>query len=198
VFLKELSDQDMQKFGIDLIHQDIRRAARDSVFSMLQDMAEQRFEQNILLPLLCEIEKDIEGGEDKYDFYFKKCAPTMEFRDISREGGKGVGLVFYSPSDHLLDFLYERTRRYISIDSEEKKNRIEAAEKQLLEYLTNCKEYVVESRFCGLDYYQDNKAYALIKGTWIGEKILALSNTSANLQKKKQDRVSNLSELLLE
>lgn len=69
VFLKEVSDKHMMKLGTSLAKKDISRLAHDSVFPMLHDMAEYRFEQNILLPLISEFEDMYCNTKDKYDFY---------------------------------------------------------------------------------------------------------------------------------
>ena len=195
VFLKELSDHEMQKMGISLIQKDSYRATHDSVFAMLKDMADQRFEQNILLPLLCDIESVCEA-EDKYDFYFEKCAPMLSFKTVP-DDSDDLRLVLYGFSDEVLDYLFETTRHYIPT-SPERNTRIEAAEKQLLELLTEHRGYIPETQFAGLDYRLDEPVYSLIKNTWVGNAILTLSNLSTELQRKKQDTMLDLSGLLSE
>lgn len=66
----------MQKMGTALVKKDYFRATHDNVFYMLRDMAEPRFDQNILLPLVIEFESECED-EDKYNYYFVETSPTI-------------------------------------------------------------------------------------------------------------------------
>ena len=68
IFLKDLPDQNMKTMGMELIKKDYFKASHDNVFAMLHDMAEQRFEQNILLPLVIEFESTCQD-DNKYDFF---------------------------------------------------------------------------------------------------------------------------------
>ena len=79
IFLRELPDHQMQKNGIDLIKCGLHSNSFDSVFPMLRDMVERRFEQNILLPYINELELEC-VSEDKYDFYFINVSPGLRFR----------------------------------------------------------------------------------------------------------------------
>lgn len=81
VFLKELPDEKMEQLACQVVRRDVSRAANDSVFGMLYDMTPQRFENNILLPLIGEIEKSAEG--DLYDHYFKKIVASVGFSHFS-------------------------------------------------------------------------------------------------------------------
>ena len=194
IFLKELSDQNMQKMGINLIQKDGYRATHDSVFKMLRDMADQRFEQNILLPLLLEVESTCK--EDKYDFYFEKCAPAFDFREVAPDDKK-LRLVLYGFTDNLMEFLFEMTSYYI-VRNSERNARVKVAETQLLDFLVKNREYIPRSQIAGLDYRKDAPVYAIIKNTWIGEAISTLSNASVELQRKREDTELDLSGLLLE
>ena len=195
VFLKELSDQDMQKMGVGLIKKDCYRVTHDSVFKMLKDMADQRFEQNILLPILNEIEATCED-KDKYDFYFEKMSPAFEFTKVNTDD-KDERLILYGFNDSLMEFLFEMTRCYIIRDAE-RTARISIAEKRLLNYLVENTGYFPQKQIKGMDYRKDATVYALIRNTWIGEAISVLSNTSVELRKKRVDTELDLSGLLLE
>lgn len=46
----------MSKASIDLIKKDTARVTHDNVFHMLYDMCEKRVEQNILLPIIDELD----------------------------------------------------------------------------------------------------------------------------------------------
>ena len=78
IFLKELSDENLNKMSIQLILKDAYRATHDNTFAMLLDMCEERVEQNMFIPLLNLIERDI-STTDRYDFYFTKFEPIFRF-----------------------------------------------------------------------------------------------------------------------
>ena len=78
LFLKELPDENMKKISINLIKKEQLRASCDNVFVMLQDMTEEKFETNIILPLLEEFEMNIED-EDIYDYYTKSIVQWIEY-----------------------------------------------------------------------------------------------------------------------
>lgn len=70
-FLKELSDNLLQRFGLDLIKRDQNRAITDSVFDLLYGMAEEKLETNILLPLFNEVEKNELSDFEKMKNYLE-------------------------------------------------------------------------------------------------------------------------------
>ena len=74
----------MSHLGIAIIEKDAFRASHDNVFSMLRDMTEDRFESNILLPLIKKNENDEES--DKYKFYFQRVIRGIELHVIVNDG----------------------------------------------------------------------------------------------------------------
>ncbi|MCL2573742.1 MAG: NACHT domain-containing protein [Defluviitaleaceae bacterium] len=78
VYLKDQTDDIMEKRGLAIIKKDVGKAIIDKTFSMLYNMAKAKFEKNILLPILSEMESDFTKG-DKYDFYFNKMISRISF-----------------------------------------------------------------------------------------------------------------------
>lgn len=75
---------------------------------MLRDMAKDRYEQNILLPILKSYEADV--PEDKYLFYFNKLVERIvfdQYPDI--EDGKIVLCIAVKGNGGILNFI----RNYI-------------------------------------------------------------------------------------
>jgi hypothetical protein len=69
-YLKEQIDDKMKNYGLQIIKNDVIKAINDNVFKMLYDMAKEKCEKNILLPVIQEIEQDYTYG-DKNDYYLK-------------------------------------------------------------------------------------------------------------------------------
>ena len=113
IFLRDLSDQSMKKMGLELIRKDYYRASHDSVFSMLRDMAEQRFEQNILLPYIIEFDASIgvNDSTDKYDLYFQSMSPQIEFEVFDDKNE--IQLLMYDDfRENAIGFIYHMARYY--------------------------------------------------------------------------------------
>lgn len=194
IFLKELSDCDMQKMGLQLIKKDPDRVMHDNVFTMLRDMAEQRFEQNILLPLLIEVESQCVDGTDKYDFYLEKRKPEMIFRVFHETEGPSLCLGV-SCEDSIVLFLFEMARYYVQKTKKQKRDMDESA--KLLQGLivSEC-GIQQETEFNGTDLPKDGNAYTMLKKTWVGDRIATLANLSVFLHKKQEETELDLSDLL--
>lgn len=197
VFLKELSDQNMKKLGIGLAKKDFFRLAHDSVFPMLRDMAEQRFEQNILLPLIIEVE-DTCSNSNKYDFYFNALSPGISFFHPSQEENVELVVSITNYTNHdMLHFLFYMSRYYIDITP--KLNRdLDIANKNLLNFLEKTMNYKIDNMiYC--NKYIDNKEFcSLIRKTWIGMRIEVMSTLRVLLNKKHKDEEIDLNSLLIE
>lgn len=190
-FLKELTDENMNKFGLFLIHKDIYRTSSDNVFWMLYDMTEERFEQNILLPILKETEKDYQEPS-LYDLYFEKFVTYISF---------------YIQSDTLhlrntrtcnndvFDFIFEafliRTRK-------EEIKYISANDKQVYNYLVSNLAYNINNRVDYKTIKEDSVLYDLLRDSWIGKMVLEMSSLSRKLEEKKNNLYYDLSRLLIE
>lgn len=195
IFLKELSDQNMQKMGIELVKKDYFKASHDSVFSMLRDMSEQRFEQNILLPLVVEFESECEDT-DKYDFYFEEISPIISYCHINSDNK--IHLVLYRDFDgKAVEFIYTMARYHIS-RSKDRTKQINEAEDKLKEFLIKEREYKIEGRLEAIDYIDDHEVYTLLKETWIGDALRVMANLREILEQRRKAEELDLSCLLAE
>ncbi len=195
IFLKELSDQNMQKMGIELVKKDYFKASHDSVFSMLRDMSEQRFEQNILLPLVVEFESECEDT-DKYDFYFEEISPIISYCHINSDNK--IHLVLYRDFDgKAVEFIYTMARYHIS-RSKDRTKQINEAEDKLKEFLIKEREYKIEGRLEAIDYIDDHEVYTLLKETWIGDALRVMANLREILEQRRKAEELDLSCLLTE
>mgnify|MGYP003101400505 FL=1 len=83
---------------------------------MLYDMAEDRFEKNILLPVLEEIEMDVKGN--KYDFYFDRFVDSIKFdkrmERKTKDDKKEIVLWLSRDIDNdIIEFVYKISYYYV-------------------------------------------------------------------------------------
>lgn len=191
IFLKELPDQDMGKIGTSLVKKDYYQSAHDSVFPMLYDMAEQRFEQNILLPFVIEFETVCEKA-DKYDFYYEKIEPVIEFDYAYSENSEDNPRLFlygYFDKDPV-SFIYSMANHYRN-RSQVCLERSAKAEKRLLDLLTNKfgKSLGERVEMSSLD---DKEVYSLFKSTWIGEQLNTMAKLRETLEHRRRRETQDL------
>lgn len=191
IFLKELPDQDMDKIGTSLVKKDYYQSAHDSVFPMLYDMAEQRFEQNILLPFVIEFETVCEKA-DKYDFYYEKIEPVIEFDYAYSENSEDNPRLFlygYFDKDPV-SFIYSMANHYRN-RSQVCLERSAKAEKRLLDLLTNKfgKSLGERVEMSSLD---DKEVYSLFKSTWIGEQLNTMAKLRETLEHRRRRETQDL------
>ena len=195
IFLKELSDNNMKKMGMELVKKDYHRASYDGVFPMLRDMAEQRFEQNILLPLVDEFEREC-VTTDKYAFYFEKIAPVICFdSDLDKKGSINL-LLLVNFDGTITGFLYNMTRLYINRTQEENK-LIRDADNKIKTFFIKNRGYNIGEQIETINYMNDKEAYALIRDSWVGEMIFAMSSLKETLEQRQKVEELDLSCLLM-
>lgn len=200
VFLKELSDEYMNKLGINLAKKDWFKASHDNVFFMLRDMAEQRFEQNILLPIIDEFESQSEYS-DKYDFYFYQLSPKItysyldDYEDICYDDQEIHLLLTRSPMENVINFLYDITKFYIKQYYFQKKWS-ESKDNELLTLLENKIGYIIDYELSLTEYSNDEEIYSLVKQTWLGKWIDAMAHLKELIEDKCKNNYMDL-ELLI-
>lgn len=197
LFLRELSDESMEQMGKQLIFRDPFRISYDSVFDMLYDMSEDRFERNILLPILKDYEQKCLN--DKYDFYFRKIVNGIRF-DFGHDEMHNQIILWLSmdmDSDNgVRNFIYRCAKYYIK-RGDKKSKESQAISDKVLDYLMQNKSYEVGKQILIKDIVEDSILYEMFKETWIGERITVMSNLSVELT-KKQDKIEiDLSNLLI-
>lgn len=161
---------------------------------MLHDMAEQRFEQNILLPLVIEFESTCQD-DNKYDFYFEKLSPAICF-DYVNDDDKTHLMLCVKFSGSAVDFLYTMAGYYIKRDSRERIARVQQAVNKLETYLLSERGYSIGEQFEAASCRGDPKAYSLVKDTWIGETLCTMSRLGRILEERKREEAIDLSSLL--
>lgn len=197
VFLKELSDQNMKKLGTALAKKDFFRLSHDSVFPMLLDMTEQRFEQNILLPLIIEFESTC-ADKDKYDFYYKAISPRLSFRTpLPHEKDNLILCISIDSTVKMGGFLFQMSRYYFKIQPK-LNQQLENAEQNLFDYLKTNLNYEINHIVPYDKTLSNKKLYALIRETWIGLRIDTIASLRTRLEKKHKDEEMDLHALLIE
>ena len=192
-FLKENSDDNMSRLSLALIRKDTLRAAHDSVFSMLYDMAEDRFEQHVLLPALTEAQKGLKD-ESLYDLYFRIIVSSIfVLRERINEPAE-VLLGQSIDSPHLGEFflgvseIYQR-KNQIVID-------ITDGADDLLAYIEKKHDNRIGHGVEQNEIVSDPICYNLVKKTWIGKTVELISNLKTLLEAKSQNANNSLYELL--
>ncbi|MCI9429148.1 MAG: NACHT domain-containing protein [Lachnospiraceae bacterium] len=192
LFLKELPDESMKKMGRELIYRDIFRAGHDNVFHMLYDMAEAKFEQNILLPVLQEIEQETVG--DKYDFYFVRSVGAIRFNKKREKNGMLLVLIKVGRED-IIDFIYRCAYYYIE-KGEGRSKRIQESSDNLLRYITDIMGRSAGESIEVEEIMEDEVLYDLVKKTWIGERVAIMANMQDMLEEKQEKAKTDLWSLL--
>lgn len=172
---------------------DYFRASHDSVFFMLRDMAEQRFEQNILLPFVVEFETTC-SDTDKYDFYFEELSPEIFFDEVDFDGE--IHLVICADFNvEAVGFIYAMARHYRDTTSSHVK-QLKDAEDELRNFLISERDYKIEEKVDLTEYRDDSKLYSLLKATWIGDYLTVMANLREMLEHRRRKEEQDLFELL--
>lgn len=192
-FLKELPDESMKQLGKQIIYKDTFRASNDNVFGMLCDMAEDRFEQNILLPILKEYEKD--ASDDKYGFYFNKLVHHIVFDNYPDIDENDILCISMDYRDNILEFIRKYSYHCLVRDAQEEEYE-QLASDRVFDYLTSDKGYQIGFELELNDILNDNILYDLMKETWVGKHVYAMSKLNEQLKVKQEKMEIDLSELL--
>lgn len=99
-FLSIQTDSKMQDYSFRLIESGKFRTSADSVFPMLEDMSTQRFNNNILIPLLNEFEEAKPSDEDLLEYYI------LKFPIIFIIGKPSYDITLYPQTDNHHNFIY--------------------------------------------------------------------------------------------
>lgn len=189
LFLKELSDDNLEKYGLGLIKQDPLRSSKDSTFHMLFDMSRERMEQSILLPLLITIEEPCKI--DKYDFYLLIIDPQLEFDFFQQEESPQLGLLSNTGSA-LVNFIQEFDRYYYTTPAQTKDS-----DEQLLSHLVENHDYEIGHQIKAIDLIEDTIFYELFRASWIGKRIEHIAKMKEILIDKKRKTTLGLDALLM-
>ena len=197
VFLKELSDINLQKYGIQMIKREPERASRDNVLEMLYDMIEERFEKNILLPILSDYEDSVPSDEDKYWFYFKELVHNIRFDcDENDELRLWLRREYTEDFDNsIIEFIHVFAKKYI-IRNPEKRERNQAYSEKLFEYLTENENYILNNSVDIINIINDANVREIIRKTWIGELVQCMTDLKQHLTRKLEENEDALDNMI--
>lgn len=187
VFLSSLTDENMEKMGRNLIKKDTKRAANDSMFDMLYDMNEHRFEKNILLPIVNEFENGLTG--DRYDFYFREFSKEFHFFNDTFS-------IRMEPRSYF-PFIRMCCKHYFKED-EKRQNRQDIDRNMSLDIFwhVNQGQYDWDCTIDTGDIMKDSLLYSYIKETHEGVEVSVLSDLKNRIEENLRKRDDYLDSFL--
>lgn len=193
-FLKETSDDIMKTLSAKIIKEDIYRITHDSVFDMLFDMSKERFEQNILLPIIKKVEVEI--GSNAFDFYFERMVKAITYDILPSSKDNRIVLFLTRGSNTVpeYDFLYECSGFYRDLTTASK-IQMDDAESALYNYWLK-RGYTLHSRITVDEIMHNEELYRLVKKTWIGNRISIITKLRSHLEKNIEKHHSDLLSLI--
>jgi len=180
VFLIKQTDHKAQKFGLKIIENDPLRAMKDSTFYMFYDMAKERFQKNILLPIVKEVESDYQLNSDKYDFYFKLLVGN--YHHVNRALSINSGYINVFRKGFLGWFMF---CLYNSVKQDQILDVVKESDKKLYAYFSR--------EYCSLASYNRIAMEDVINvsNTSFGQKLTKLSELRKELDKNVQQEMNN-------
>ena len=160
-------------------------------------MCEKRVEQNILLPILDELDGEC-NMESMYDYYFTRLDICFDY--IIPDGERDLTLVLqHTKNNDIVCFIRMFAIHYRPQDkATERRNEI--AEAKLLKYISGSEDLGEE------DFYdfthtcemckESQEVYSMLKETWIGETVKTICGLGEMLRQKSEKDENNLFGLL--
>ncbi len=194
VFLKELSDAKLQEYGVQMIKRESSRAVNDAVFSMLYDMADEKFEKNILLPVLIEYEEAVPEEEEPYWYCFKDLVHTIIFRKKENEELSLWLRRDYEENGTLVEFIYRFSLKYR--EETDRSDRNKKSNKELYDYLTSNYGLKKDRPFDIGDVLEDREVQRLVRNTWIGESVQNILDLKEKVLQKLSEGENSLDNMM--
>ena len=207
-FLMLRPDEEMEKLGKALIFKTPERVCDDNVFIMLKDMAKERYEDCILLPVLRDFELNIDA-DCRYDSYCVKLFDGL--RDISSQfsntspGTHSHGRVaVISPNDSRIGayglqgvsyFLYRAALDYTFLQGNALREK-NAYGHKLVSYIWTVTRFRKKHYLSMREIIENPKLFRLFKRTNVGIQVSILTTLRKYLEEKKDGRSKDLLELL--
>lgn len=171
-FLNIQTDSKMRDYSFLLIESGKFSTSADSVFPMLEDMSTQRFNNNILIPLLNKFEESKSGEKDLFEYYILNFPVKIE---ISLDSGTpSLRLVVYEPHDKLQRFVY-----YFF------KNTIDYTYYRTIDdspLISFCEEnYLVGEIIEPKHLIKNKELFDLFRESWVGQHTLSLTHYKQKL-----------------
>ena len=171
-FLNIQTDSKMHDYSFHLIESGKFSTSADSVFFMLEDMNTQRFNSNILIPLLDKFEESKSDEEDSFEYYILNFPVKIDISPSPSDSSLGLG--FYHPTGKLQSFIYYFFKNtfydpaYHTIDNNPIKSFCE--DNHLIGQVIGPKDLI-----------EDKELLDLFKKSWIGQEILSLTHYKQKL-----------------
>ena len=181
-FLNIQTDSKMRDYSFHLIESGKFSTSADSVFPMLEDMSTQRFNNNILIPLLDKFEESKSDEEDLFEYYILNFPVKIEISPSPSDSSLGLG--FIHTQDNFQSFIYyffDNTINYTSYRTIDNNPLI-----------SFCKDnHLIEQPIGPEDIIENEELFDLFKKSWVGQKILSLTHYKQKLIEdlKKEDIV---------
>ena len=171
-FLNIQTDSKMRDYSFLLIESGKFSSSADSVFFMLEDMNTQRFNNNILIPLLTRFEESKSKDEDLFEYYILNLPVKIDISPGTSNSSFVLG--FFGPTDKLQRFIYYFFTNtfyypaYHTIDSNP--------------LISFCEDnHLIEQPIGPEDIIENKELLDLFKKSWVGQKILSLTHYKQKL-----------------
>ena len=180
-FLNIQTDSKMRDYSFLLIESGKFSTSADSVFFMLEDMSTQRFNNNILIPLLDKFEEAKSKDEDLFEYYILNLPVKIIVSSTSRNTSFDLG--FAHVQDNLERFIYyffDNTINYTSYRTIDNNPLISFCEDN----------HLIEKVIGPEDLIKNKELLDLFKKSWVGQRILSLTHYKQKLiEDLKEDEI---------
>jgi hypothetical protein len=204
VYIKELPDEQQELFCNRLISTDKNnRFYNDQVFPMLFDMAQSRFENNIILPILNKVESEFDKDANQYEAYLKTILCRFEVTRNKESDGLSRTR-FYYDLDNLTMFLlyicyksyFKCSQDYLDFIHNNWFSLIAKLKKEERNYV-HSKEDDETKEYYDFDIIQKNeKLYSILNKSQVGEFAVQMSNLKKEINDKQVNSISDLEKIL--
>ena len=179
-FLNIQTDSKMRDYSFRLIESGKFSSSADSVFPMLEDMSTQRFNNNILIPLLDKFEESKSKDEDLFEYYILNLPVKIIVRSASRN--TPFYLRFLHTQGNLENFIYFFSNNTIDYTS------YRTIDIPLISF---CKDnHLIEQPIEPEELIKNKELLDLFKKSWVGQKILSLTHYKQKLiEDLKEDEI---------
>lgn len=180
-FLNIQTDSKMRDYSFLLIESGKFSTSADSVFFMLEDMSTQRFNNNILIPLLDKFEEAKSKDEDLFKYYILNLPVKIIVSSTSKNTSFDLG--FAHVQDNLESFIYyffDNTINYTSYRTIDNNPLISFCEDN----------HLIEKVIGPEDLIKNKELLDLFKKSWVGQRILSLTHYKQKLiEDLKEDEI---------
>ena len=178
-FLNIQTDNKMWDYSFRLIESGKFGSSTDSVFPMLEDMSTQRFNNNILIPLLDKFEEAKPKDEDLFKYYILNLPVKIDISP-SPSNSSSLSVGFYNPTgilQHFIYYFFKNTFYYPSYHTIDNNPLISFCEDN----------HLIEKVIGPEDLIENKELFDSFKKSWIGQHILSLTHYKQKLIESLKD-----------